>query len=89
MRIVHPSDDGNYAYAVGTGQYAAELSGKLYKAITGLTGDITHQYMLGYTPPTPFTERKFRSIKVAVIARTSSRRSPSGRSISGMTFKRQ
>ena len=61
-----PSDEGNYAYKVGTGQYAAELSGSLYKAITDLTGDINHQYILGYTPPSPFTERRFRNIKVAV-----------------------
>ncbi|MBI3666247.1 MAG: VWA domain-containing protein [Acidobacteria bacterium] len=61
-----PSDEGNYAYTVGTGQYAAELSGKLYKAITDLTGNITQQYILGYTPPAPFTDRKFRTVKVAV-----------------------
>jgi VWFA-related protein len=59
-----PSDEGNYAYKVGTGQYASELAGKLYKAILDITGDITHQYVLGYTPPTPFTDGKFRSIKV-------------------------
>ena len=59
-----PSDEGNYAYKVGTGQYAAELSGKIYKAITDISGDVTHQYVLGYTSPTPFTDRKFRSIKV-------------------------
>src|SRR5581483_2961245 len=61
-----PSDEGNYAYKVGTGGYAAELSGKLYQAITNLAGDIEHQYILGYTPPTPFTDRKFRSVKVTV-----------------------
>ena len=61
-----PSDEGNYAYKVGTGQYAAELSGKLYKAILDISGDITHQYVLGYTPPAPFTDSKFRPIKVAV-----------------------
>lgn len=61
-----PSDEGNYAYKVGTGQYAAELAGKLYKAIVDLTGDITHQYILGYNPPSPFSDRRFRSIKVAV-----------------------
>ncbi len=60
-----PSDEGNYAYKVGTGGYAAELSNSLYKAITNLSGDITHQYILGYTPA-PFSDRKFRSIKVAV-----------------------
>ncbi len=60
-----PSDEGNYAYKVGTGQYASELAGKLYKSITDVTGDITHQYVLGYTPP-PFTDLKFRSVRVAV-----------------------
>jgi len=61
-----PSDEGNYAYKVGTGQYAAELAGKIYKAITDVTGDIIHQYVLGYASPTPFTDAKFRSIKVEV-----------------------
>ena len=63
--LSQPSDEGNYAYKVGTGQYAAELSGKLYKAITDITGDITHQYVLGYVPP-PIEDSKFRSIRVAV-----------------------
>ena len=61
-----PSDDGNYTYTVGTGGYASQLSTKLYTAITNLAGDVQHQYMLGYTPPTPLTERKFRTIKVSV-----------------------
>jgi VWFA-related protein len=61
-----PSDEGNYAYKVGTGQYAAELAGKLYKAVLDLTGDISQQYLLGYTPLTPSADGKFRSIKVAV-----------------------
>lgn len=64
--LSNPSDEGNYAYKVGTGQYASELSGKLYKAIMDMTGDISHQYILGYTPPAPFTDRKFRNIKVSV-----------------------
>ncbi len=59
-----PSDEGNYAYKVGTGQYASELGGKLYKAITDVSGDVTHQYLLGYVSPTPFTDTKFRSIRV-------------------------
>jgi len=64
--LSQPSDEGNYAYKVGTGQYAAELSGKLYKAIMDITGDIDHQYVIGYNPPAPFTDAKFRSIKVEV-----------------------
>ena len=64
--LSQPSDEGNYAYKVGTGQYAAELSGKLYKAIMDITGDIDHQYVLGYNPSAPFTDGKFRSIKVEV-----------------------
>jgi Ca-activated chloride channel family protein len=59
-----PSDEGNYAYKVGTGQYASELAGKIYKAIMDITGDVTHQYILGYTPMTPFSNGKFREIKV-------------------------
>jgi len=64
--LSNPSDEGNYAYKVGTGQYAAELSGKLYKAILDITGDISHQYVLGYNPLTAFSDGKFRAIKVEV-----------------------
>ncbi len=61
-----PSDEGNYAYKVGTGQYAAELAAKIFGSLTEVAGNITHQYVLGYVSPTPFTEAKFRSIKVEV-----------------------
>jgi VWFA-related protein len=67
--LSNPSDEGNYAYKVGTGQYASELAGKLYKAITDISGDVTHQYVLGYTPPTPFTDTKFRTIKVELAVK--------------------
>jgi hypothetical protein len=67
--LSNPSDEGNYAYKVGTGQYAAELAAKLVTAILGITGDVTQQYVLGYTPLAPFTDQRFRSIKVEVALR--------------------
>ena len=48
--LSNPSDDGNYAYTVGTGAYAAEISNGIIKAVGGIGGEITTQYVLRYTP---------------------------------------
>ena len=48
--LSNPSDDGNYALAVGTGGYAAEISSGIIKAVGGIGGEITTQYVLTYTP---------------------------------------
>jgi Ca-activated chloride channel family protein len=63
-----PSDDGNYAYQVGTGGYAAEISGGIFHAVANIAGEVTTQYILRYTPDIdPKTEGKaFRNIRVAV-----------------------
>jgi VWFA-related protein len=63
-----PSDDGNYAYQVGTGGYAAEISGGIFRAVANIAGEVTTQYILRYTPNIdPKTEsRTFRNIRVAV-----------------------
>lgn len=63
-----PSDDGNYALAVGTGGYTAEISGAIFRSVASLSGEITTQYVMRYTPDTgPGSEaRQFRRIKVAV-----------------------
>ena len=63
-----PSDDGNYALAVGSGAYAAEISGGIFKAVANIAGEVTTQYILRYTPDIdPKSEGKaFRNIKVAV-----------------------
>lgn len=63
-----PSDDGNYALAVGSGGYTAEISSAIFRSIASLSGEITNQYVLRYTPDRgPGTETKqFRHIKVSV-----------------------
>lgn len=45
-----PKDAGNYVYEAGTGGYAAEISGAITRAILGIAGDITTQYILRYVP---------------------------------------
>ena len=45
-----PSDDGNYALTVGTGGYASAIAANIFKAIAAVTGEITTQYILRYTP---------------------------------------
>ncbi len=67
-----PSDDGNYALDVGTGGYAAEISSAIFRSVASLSGDITTQYILRYTPDVgsgldPKQDSKqFRKIRVAV-----------------------
>jgi VWFA-related protein len=63
-----PSDEGNYAYKVGTGGYAAEISKGIIKAVTGIAGEVTTQYILRYVPDVPLDAkpRAFRPIKVEV-----------------------
>ena len=48
--LSNPSDDGNYAFTVGTGGYAAEISSGIIKAVGGIGGEITTQYILRYRP---------------------------------------
>ncbi len=64
-----PSDEGNYALKVGTGGYAAEISGGIFKAVTDISGEVTTQYIIRYTPDTggaAAAEKVFRKIKVNV-----------------------
>ncbi len=66
--LSQPSDDGNYALTVGTGGYASEISSGIVKAVAGLAGEITTQYVIRYTPDIdPKTANKdFRRIKVEI-----------------------
>ena len=66
--LSNPSDAGNYALTVGTGGYASEISKGIFKAITGISGDITTQYVLRYVPDVdPEAKVKLtRKIKVEV-----------------------
>lgn len=61
-----PQDAGNYQYEVGTGGYAAAQLSALYQAILAVAGNVQSQYILGYIPKKPFTNRTFRTIKVSV-----------------------
>jgi VWFA-related protein len=70
--LSRPSDDGNYAIQVGTGGYTAEISSAIFRSVASLSGDITTQYILRYTPDIgpgldPKQDSKqFRKIRVAV-----------------------
>jgi VWFA-related protein len=64
-----PSDAGNYALAVGTGGYTAEISSAIFRSVAALSGEITTQYVIRYNPdigPGGSETRQFRRIKVAV-----------------------
>ena len=45
-----PSDEGNYAYKVGTGQYAAAIAKGIFDSVAALAGEVTTQYILRYVP---------------------------------------
>lgn len=66
--LSRPSDEGNYAIQVGTGGYTAELSSAIFRSVASLSGDITTQYVIRYTPDIgPASEaRQFRRIRVSV-----------------------
>jgi hypothetical protein len=53
---------------VGTGGYAAEISGAIIKAVGGIGGEVTTQYVLRYIPDVdPEARAKtFRHIKVEI-----------------------
>ena len=63
-----PSDFGNYALSVGTGGYTAEISSAIFQSVANLSGEITTQYVIRYTPDVAEkTEaRQFRRIRVVV-----------------------
>jgi hypothetical protein len=62
-----PSDEGNYAYKVGTGGYASEISNGIYRAVGNIAGEITTQYILRYVPDTgSSSEKQFRKIRVEI-----------------------
>jgi len=63
--LSHPSDDGNYALAVGTGGYANVVDGKMYKAVADIVGEITTQYIIRYVSDNP-RDKTYRNLKVIV-----------------------
>jgi VWFA-related protein len=63
-----PSDEGNYALKVGTGQYAAELAKGMFSAVAAIQGEVTTQYIMRYVPESADERRAFREIRVEVPA---------------------
>ncbi len=61
-----PSDEGNYALKVGTGQYAAELANGMYRAVEAVVGEVTTQYIIRYIPSETDAKKQFRNIDVRV-----------------------
>jgi VWFA-related protein len=63
-----PSDEGNYAYKVGTGGYASEISSGIYRAVGNIAGEITTQYILRYIPDVTDAgnEKSYRKIRVDI-----------------------
>ncbi len=66
--LSNPQDAGNYAITVGTGGYAAALSKGIIDAVAGISGEVTTQYILRYTPDidSDFKPKVFRNIEVKV-----------------------
>ncbi len=64
--LSQPSDEGNYAYKVGTGQYAAALAKGIFDSIAALAGEVTTQYVLRYRPDTTDSAKAYRQIRVEV-----------------------
>lgn len=61
-----PSDEGNYAYKVGTGLYAAEIAKGIFSAVAAIVGEVTTQYILRYVPENTDSSKLFRNIRVDV-----------------------
>jgi VWFA-related protein len=61
-----PSDEGNYAYKVGTGQYASAIAKGIFESVAALAGEVTTQYILRFKPDVTDPTRTLRNIRVAV-----------------------
>lgn len=61
-----PSDEGNYAYKVGTGAYAAEVAQGMFRSIANVAGEVTTQYIIRYIPDRLDQPKVFRNIQVEV-----------------------
>ena len=62
-----PRDAGNYVYEAGTGGYAAQIASGITRAVEGIVGDISMQYILRYVPDVDDPKSKLiRKIRVDV-----------------------
>lgn len=64
--LSNPSDEGNFAYKVGTGGYASALAQNMFNAIANVAGEVTTQYILRYVPSDTDRPGTFRNIRVDV-----------------------
>jgi len=65
-----PSDEGNYAFKVGTGGYASEIASGIFRAVAAIAGEVTTQYIIRYIPNVDDAKRNsktFHNIKVSVL----------------------
>jgi Ca-activated chloride channel family protein len=65
-----PQDAGNYQYEVGTGLYARAQLEALYTAVLGISGQVQSQYIIGYSPPKPFSDNVYRQLDIRVNLNT-------------------
>ena len=62
-----PSDDGNYAIAVGSGGYTSVIASSIFRSVANIAGEVTTQYILRYVPDVPADSvKQYRSIEVKV-----------------------
>jgi Ca-activated chloride channel homolog len=62
-----PSDDGNYALAVGSGGYTSAIASSIFRSVANIAGEVTTQYILRYVPEVaPDSVRQYRQIEVKV-----------------------
>jgi VWFA-related protein len=65
-----PQDAGNYQYEVGTGLYARAQLEALYTAVLSISGQVQSQYIIGYSPPKPFSDNVYRKLDIRVKLNT-------------------
>jgi VWFA-related protein len=61
-----PSDEGNFAFKVGTGGFASAMSSAIFHSIANIAGEVTTQYILRYIPDGGSAAGKFRNLTVKV-----------------------
>ncbi len=66
--LSQPSDEGNYAYKVGTGQYAAAIAKSIFESIAALAGEVTTQYVLRFRPDGLDSAKTYHQIKVEIAS---------------------
>jgi Ca-activated chloride channel homolog len=62
-----PSDEGNFAFKVGTGGFAGALSSSIFRSLANVAGEVNTQYVIRYNPTEPADpEKPYREINVKV-----------------------